>query len=255
MRHPLKSPLIQYRVNQSGRKIAQSGREIRPTAGQKGVSIMVKHVILSSAALLLAGSAALAKPVVQPDIGFTMHAFPLQRAATVPPSQPPNLYPLNAQFGQLPSNYNGQDQWPCYGGNTNCSSIDQNGVVVGIPVSAWSLSSCDTATPCGQIYFFYQDLTGDQTDDMILTVSVKQGSNYIFDKGPVNLGPDPYYNEVVVFSGDKAFGTQGQTGRGNGWCAGTRHTCVDPVAGLANGEVTIQVGPYQMKQKFSFYLN
>jgi hypothetical protein len=227
---------------------------------EKGVFKMSGLSILASAALFLASSAALAAgPGQQPDIGFTAHAFPLQRSGSLPPSEPPNLYPLNAQFGQLPTNYDGQDQWPCYGGGADCSSINSNGVVVGIPVNAWSLSACDNdslpATPCGQIYFFYQDLTGDTTDDLILTVTVKQGSNYIFAKGPANLGPNPYYEEVVVFSGDKAFGTQGQSGKGNGWCAGSKHTCVDPVAGVANGEAVIQVGPYEMKEKFSFYLN
>jgi hypothetical protein len=227
---------------------------------EKGVFKMSRLSILASAALFFASSAALAAgPGQQPDIGFTALAFPLQRSGSVPPSEPPNLYPLNAQFGQLPTNYDGQDQWPCYGGGADCSSINSNGVVVGIPVNAWSLSACDNnsppANPCGQVYFFYQDVTGDTTDDLILTVTVKQGSNYIFAKGPADLGPNPYYEEVVVFSGDKAFGTQGQSGKGNGWCAGSKHTCVDPVAGVANGVATMQVGPYEMKQKFSFYLN
>jgi hypothetical protein len=217
---------------------------------------MFKAVFLISAAAVLAGSTALA--AARGQNGFKAHAVPISQTGAFHPSIPAGLYPMNAQFTLLPSNYTGTDQWPCYGGGAECSSIDQNGVVLGIPVYAWSLASCDNssapATPCGQISFFYQDLTGDTTDDLILTVSVKQGSNYIFAKGPIDLGPDPYYMEDVVFSGDKAFGTQGQTGKGNGWCAGSKHICVDPVAGVADGEVVLQVGPYEMKQKFAINL-
>jgi hypothetical protein len=218
---------------------------------------MFNTAILASSALLLAGSVSYAG--TPPGNDFKARVAPIQQSGPFHPTIPAGLYPLNAQFGQLPTNYstNG-DQWPCYGGGADCSSINSNGVVLGIPVYAWSLSACNNsappATPCGQIYFFYQDLTGDTTDDLILTVEVKQGSNYIFAKGPVNLGPDPYYDEDVVFSGDKAFGTQGQAGKGNGWCAGSNHTCVDPVAGVANGEAVIQVGPYEIKQKFTFNL-
>jgi hypothetical protein len=217
---------------------------------------MFKTAILSATALVLAGSVTLAAAPAQ--IGFAAHAFPIRQSDSFLPTIPAGLYPVNAQFGQLPTNYDGTDQWPCYGGGAECSSINSNGVVLGIPVYAWSLSACDNnappANPCGQIYFFYQDLTGDTTDDLIVTVTVKQGSNYIFAKGPVDIGPNPYYYEDVVFSGDKAFGTQGQTGKGNGWCAGSKHTCVDPVAGIANGEAIIQVGPYEMKEKFTINL-
>jgi hypothetical protein len=217
---------------------------------------MRKTAILLSTALVLAGSTALASA---PRLaGFRIQAIPAQKAETVRPSVPNNLYPISAQFGYLPpKDGGGNDYWPCYtgGSNADCSSIPANGVVVGIPLyTPWLVSSCDTATPCGQLYFFYDDLTNDSTDDLVLTVTVKQGRNYIFAVGPKNLGPNPYANEVVVFSGDKAFGTQGQSGKGNGWCAGSSHVCVDPVAGVANGEAVIQVGSYRMTEKFSFYL-
>lgn len=219
---------------------------------------MLKNAMMTAAALVFSGSAALAATPTLDDFGFKVHAYPIAKSDPFRPTINPGLYPLNAQFGLLPTNYNGTDQWPCYGGGTECPSIDSNGVVVGIPINAWSLSSCDNsslpATPCGQIYFFYQDLTGDTTDHLILTVTVKQGTNFIFAKGPTDLGPDPYFNEVVVFSGDKAFGTQGQTGPGNGWCIGSHHTCVDPVAGPATGSVSMQVGHYHMGQTFKFNL-
>jgi hypothetical protein len=220
---------------------------------------MFKAALLSSSLLILAGTAALAGSAA--DIGFKAQIVPHIRTDSLLPGIPPNLYPLSGQFGNLPpQDGNGNDYWPCYtgGGNADCSSIPDGGVVVAIPTYAWSLSACDNntgpAAPCGQIYFFYQDLTGDSSDDLIVTVTVKQGNNFIFAVGPKDLGPNPYDDETVVFSGDKAFGTQGQTGKGNGWCAGSKHTCVDPVAGLASGEATIQVGSYQMHQKFSFWL-
>ena len=217
---------------------------------------MFKKPVVLSAVLVLAGSVAFADSSKLP--GFAIHALSAQKSAPTGGAVPPNLYPINAQFGYLPpKDGGGNDYWPCYtgGSNPDCSSLPGNGVVVGVPLyTPWSLSSCDTSTPCGQIYFFYDDLTNDSTDDLTITVTVKQGTNYIYAVGPRDIGPNPFANEVVVFSGDKAFGTQGQTGRGNGWCAGSRHTCVDPVAGVANGEAIIQVGPYQMKEKFSFYL-
>jgi hypothetical protein len=227
----------------------------------EGKLAMFKMTMMSSAALVLAGSVALADTAVRSDFPFTSHAVPIGKSVSFLPSVTPNLYPLSAQFGNLPpKDVNGNDYWPCYtgGSNSDCSSIPNGGVVGGIPVYAWPLSACDNnsspATPCGQIYFFYQDLTGDTTDDLILTVTVKQGTNFIFAKGPENLGPNPYLNEVVVFAGDKAFGTQGQFGKGNGWCAGSKLTCVDPVQGLATGSVTIQVGPYKMHQTFKIWL-
>jgi hypothetical protein len=217
---------------------------------------MIKRTMLFSAALVLAGSAAFADAPKLP--GFRISGFSAQSSQPARPSAPANLYPIDAQFGYLPpKDGNGNDYWPCYtgGSNADCSSLPANGVVVGIPLyTPWSVSACDTSTPCGQIYFFYDDLTNDSTDDLIVTVTVKQGSNYIFAVGPQDIGPNPFANEVVVFSGDKAFGTQGQSGKGNGWRAGSKRTCVDPAAGVANGEAIIQVGSYQMKEKFSFYL-
>jgi hypothetical protein len=217
---------------------------------------MLKKLFAISAALVFAGSVASAGTAKLP--GLRIQAVPMPKSGSLHPTVPANLYPISAQFGYLPpKDGSGNDYWPCYtgGSNADCSSIPANGVVVGIPLyTPWSVSACNTSTPCGQIYFFYDDLTNDSTDDLIVTVTVKQGTNYILAVGPKDIGPNPFANEVVVFSGDKAFGTQGQAGKGNGWCAGTRHTCVDPVAGVANGEAVIQVGPYHMKEKFNFYL-
>src|SRR5580698_5035481 len=113
---------------------------------------MLRFAMAASTALLLASSAASASPSGKELSGFRAHGVPLGREGSFLPSVPAGLYPLNAQFGQLPSDYNGTDQWPCYGGAANCSSIDQNGVVLGIPVYAWSLSACNNntapATPC-----------------------------------------------------------------------------------------------------------
>jgi hypothetical protein len=219
---------------------------------------MFKTAILLATALTLAGPSASASSLAPSGFGFEAHAVRTGRTDSLLPQEPDNLYPLSAQFGLLPTNYDGTDLWPCYGGASECSSINPDGVVVGIPKYGWSLSSCDNssepATPCGQGYFFYQDQTNDSTDDLIVTVTVKQGNNYIFAAGPLNKGPNPFAGETVVFSGDIAFGTQGQAGKGNGWCADTKRTCVNPVAGPANFEAVVQVGSYVMKQKFTFYL-
>ncbi len=221
---------------------------------------MFKTAIVSGALLALAGSVPLAA-ATQSDFDFKAHAVSIPLSGPFHPNYAPGLYPLSAQFGNLPpKDGNGNDYWPCYtgGSNADCSSIPGGGVVAAIPVYAWSLSACNNssppATPCGQIYFLYQDLTGDTTDHLIVTVTVKQGNSFIFSKGPTDLGPDPFYNEVVVFSGDKAFGTQGQSGKGNGWCAGSNAICVNPVAGLATGTITIQVGTYKLHQTFKIWL-
>lgn len=222
---------------------------------------MFKKTSLSSAALLLASAAALAASPAQPGLVFKAHAVKTGQHISLHAPVIAGLYPLTAQFGLLPSkDENGQDEWPCFGGggNADCASISDGGVVVGVPNYTWSLASCDnnsgTATPCGQISFSYQDQTNDSTDHLLVTITVKQGDNFILAEGPVDMGPNPFAGQVVVLSGDTAFGTLGQSGRGNGWCAGTKHTCVDPVQGVATGMVLVQLGQYRMRERFVIYL-
>ena len=222
---------------------------------------MLKIAMLTSTALVLATSMAIAATPAQSGFAFDVKAVPIQRNDSLLPQPAPNLYPLSMMMGTLPpTDEEGNIYWPCWTdtGNSACSSIPNGGLVAAAPTYEWSLSACDNdsppATPCGQPYFLYQDLTNDSTDDLIVTVTVKQGSNFIFAVGPENHGPNPFAGETVVFSGEKAFGTQGQSGKGNGWCAGSKHTCVNPVAGLATGEAIVQVGPYEMKEKFNIWL-
>jgi hypothetical protein len=214
-------------------------------------------MILSSAALMLTAFGAVAHTHAPNDFGLKAYGVSAGKQGSFLRPVAPNLYPLSAEFGLLPTNYDGTDEWPCYGGGAACSSIDPNGLVLGIPEYTWSLSACDNnnlpATPCGQINVIYQDATGDTTDDLIFTLAVKQGSNFILARTR-DFGPNPFSGGTAIIYGDKAFGTQGASGKGNGWCAGSTHTCVNPVAGLAIGEATVQVGSYELKQKFSIWL-
>ena len=70
----------------------------------------------------------------------------------------------------------------------DCSQIAAGGVVIGQVAYTQSLANCDAsaagAPNCGQIFWFYEDDTGDNTDDLVATIVVKQGKNYIMDTGP-----------------------------------------------------------------------
>ena len=158
----------------------------------------------------------------------------------------------------------GNDEWPCFpnGSNPNdadCSSIATGGVVIGQPAYTQSFSACDASSSdspnCGQIFWFYEDDTGDGTDDLVVSIVVKQGKNYIMDTGPFNFGPNPYpAGSVVVIWDDTAFGTLGETGPGNGFCAGSTETCVNPVKGVASVTVTTTVGTSTINSKFNIFL-
>lgn len=217
---------------------------------------MMRKLLLSSAMLMTAGSTALA--------GVHLHTL------AVPAHHPgifanspviPNVYPMNAEFVYLPPiDGQGNDEWPCFGGQNqaDCSNIALGGVVLGTPQYVWPLASCDAnmngAPNCGQINWFYEDDTNDTTDHLYFSLKVKQGSKYILDVGPVDYGVNPFAGMQVVIYFDAAFGTLGQSGLGNGFCAGTQERCVNPHAGAATAVATTTVGPYTTKQKFQIYL-
>ncbi len=169
------------------------------------------------------------------------------------------LEQLSSGFGVLPPvDSGGNDEWPCFPGqNANgadCSSIATGGVVIGTPAYTQSFADCDAdasgAANCGQFFWFYQDDTGDTTDDLVVSIVVKQGKNYILNTGPFNFGPNPFGSTpgtVIVISDDTAFGTLGQTGPGNGFCAGSTETCSNPVAGPAVATMTTTVGKSTIK--------
>ena len=173
------------------------------------------------------------------------------------------LEELSSGFGVLPPvDGSGNDEWPCFpnqnANGADCSSIATGGVVIGQPAFTQSFSACDadsdSSTNCGQVFSFYEDDTGDNTDDLVVSIVVKQGKNYIMDTGPYNFGPNPFSpGTVIVISDDTAFGTLGQTGPGNGYCAGSTETCVNPVPGKATATFTITVGISTIKATVSMF--
>jgi len=175
------------------------------------------------------------------------------------------LEQLSSGFGVLPPvDGSGNDEWPCFpnqnANGADCSSIATGGVVIGTPAYTQSFAACDAnasgAPNCGQAFWFYQDDTGDSTDDLVVSIVVKQGKNYILDTGPFDFGPNPFGGApgtVVVISDDTAFGTLGQTGPGNGFCAGSTETCANPVAGPAVATMTTTVGKSTIKTTVNMF--
>jgi hypothetical protein len=206
------------------------------------------------------------------------------------------LYGVTQAFAGSPypnwlTNTDGVELWPCFGdggGNGNCPTIGNpvipfSGIAVGIPYFVWSLANCDGTTngtqvpyvqdqgetwnpyaingyyiPCGQINTFYQDYAGDNTDDILWSAVVMQGTSVIADTGIQDWGVNPYGGgQLIVFYQDFNFGALGDMGPNNGNCvpnynyptsspgtltypvitAGGK-TCVDPVAGPATILVT-----------------
>jgi hypothetical protein len=170
------------------------------------------------------------------------------------------LFQLATGMGVLPPlDGGGLDQWPCFGGSPDCSTIAAGGVVIGTPSYTKSLTACDAnvvgAPNCGQIFWFYEDDTGDNTDHLIVSITVKQGANYILDTGNFDFGPNPFpAGSVIIISDDTAFGTLGAVGKNNGFCAGSGKTCVNPVAGVANVVVNTKVGTSKISAKFNLNL-
>lgn len=217
---------------------------------------MIRKLLLFSAALMLAGSTAFAGVHVKAVASGAAHSGIFSNRPVAP-----NLYPMNSEFVYLPpKDGQGNDEWPCFGGENqaDCSNIALGGVVLGTPQYVWPLASCDAdvngAPNCGQINWFYEDDSGDTTDHLFLSLKVKQNGKYILDVGPVDYGVNPFAGMQVVIYFDAAFGTLGQTGPGNGFCAGTKKTCVNPQQGLATAVATTTVGPYTTRQKFQIYL-
>ena len=170
------------------------------------------------------------------------------------------LFQLSQGFGVLPPlDGSGADEWPCFGGSADCSTIAPGGVVIGAPAYTQSLAACDadsaSSTNCGQVFWFYEDDTGDNTDDLIVSIVVKQGLNFILDTGNFDFGPNPFpAGSVIIISDDVAFGTLGETGKNNGYCAGSKKVCSDPVAGVATVTVTTKVGASKITGKFNINL-
>ncbi|HEY4841798.1 MAG TPA: hypothetical protein VIH78_07515 [Terriglobales bacterium] len=192
---------------------------------------------------------------------------PADAGQVFPPKGPvekKRLEQLSSGFGVLPPvDGGGNDEWPCFpnqnANGADCSSIATGGVVIGQPAFTQSLANCDasasSAPNCGQFFSFYEDDTGDTTDDLVVSIVVKQGVKYILDTGTVDLGTNPFpAGSVVVIYDDTAFGTLGQTGPGNGFCGGSTETCVNPVKGPATATFTITVGTSTIKTTIDMFL-
>jgi hypothetical protein len=210
--------------------------------------------------------------------------------ASVPP---PRLVSLQATMTQvyptIGANADGFDLWPCFGfspsGNPDCPTVGDptiqlptGGVVLGFPSYVWQLASnsrnadgigCDALLngttgvapaqyrPCGQIATWYEDETGDSTDDLLQRIVVTQGGRTIYDSGTVDYGPagpSVSYPVDVILSTDANFGfwPGAALGPNNGNCSADTNypltspawpqkvyavaggqTCEEPVSGVA----------------------
>jgi hypothetical protein len=143
------------------------------------------------------------------------------------------------------------DLWPCFGGGSfagtantqpDCSYIGSSSsdatvslpaeVVIGSPSYTWYLSAntattqpygCDGSSAsdinhfCAQAINYYEDDSGDTTDDLTWSITVTQGSNTIYDSGTQDYGPNPYGGllasegvaPVIIFYEDLNFGLLG----------------------------------------------
>ena len=186
------------------------------------------------------------------------------------------------------------DEWPCdptWGApySTYCPTITGDnawggGIVIGYPdysieyagdttlangdppcfyTSVPALTSQGVLPFCTQILNFWEDDTGDTTDELYQTIVALQGSTIILDTGVIDWGTngDGTGNPAENFEWiDVLFGTFGQTGVNNGMCLkansiyavgnegpywqyASAKTCGQPVPGAATVTVTTYTGP------------
>ena len=217
-------------------------------------SLFQVSVLLVIVAFCFSGQQALAQHHLQ------AHVVPGSQLRGVNPPAVSHLFQLSLGMGVLPPlDGGGADFWPCFGGQADCATIPAGGVVIGSPAFTQSLAACDantaTSPACGQLFWFYEDETGDNVSHLKASIVVKQGANFILDSGTIDFGPNPFpAGSVIVFSDDTAFGTLGGVGANNGFCAGSKKTCVNPVAGLAAVTVTTRVGTSKIVGKFNINL-
>jgi hypothetical protein len=196
-----------------------------------------------------------------------VHVTPSKHSLAVPNTGDGVLVPLAAGFSALPpQDGNGYDEWPCQPANpdadndADCSSIAAGGLVIGTPAYTWSLADCDADTPtstnCGQVFWSYEDDTGDNTDDLVVSIVAKQGTAVLLDTGDINLGVNTAaVGSIVVLSQDAAFGTLGATGKNNGYCAGSKKVCSNPLpTAPITIVVTTDIGRYKLMKSFKIVL-
>ena len=128
-------------------------------------------------------------------------------APQVNPAPPANLYGLDQAFTAFALDSNSADAWPCFGNtaspSADCSTIQDGGVVVGVPSYVWSFANCDADTngtsntsyvPCGQTETWYEDDSGTgATFDLTYVITATQVQSgvkqYLVDSGTVDFGP------------------------------------------------------------------
>jgi len=147
----------------------------------------------------------------------------------------PGLIGGELAMGTLPpTDGSGNPYWPCFtgGSDADCSAIPAGGWVSGIPFITWSKSGCLNTT-CAQLTWWFQDNTTDATDDLIITITAKQGSKTVLNSGALDFGPNPFPGGVlVVLTSYVGFGTEE--------CA--VGTCKNPASGDVTLETEVQVG-------------
>jgi hypothetical protein len=249
-------------------------------------------LLIAIVALCACGPMAIAKTklvaVQLPESRVTANATALAPAPGLyPVTQMFTSTPYNASLpgNGWTNNLDGSELWPCFGGELDCPTtgypaIPFHGVTIGVPSYFHTLSACDGTTngtqvpytwdqgqtvfpysingyyvPCGQILTLYHDLTGDTTDDLLVSIVVKQGDNVIADSGIQDNGQNPFgnagANDIIFSYQDFNFGALGVAGPNNGNCVPSFNypvssfpydgfftvaagkTCVDPVAGPA----------------------
>jgi len=78
--------------------------------------------------------------------------------------------------------------WPCFGGDADCSSTPNGGMVMGTPIQNWSLANCSVkGSPCGQLFWTFEDDTTD--GDLTVSFTVKQGKTTIQSEKPQHYSP------------------------------------------------------------------
>jgi hypothetical protein len=200
-----------------------------------------------------------------------------------------NLYGLQAAFTQVyptpGANADLTDIWPCFGNsstpNGDCPTIGNptitfpsGAAALGAPAYVWLLANpgangygCDSSTngttstsylPCGQTETWYEDDTGDTTDELLYSLVVTQGTTVLVDSGTVDFGVNTFGGltpppDVIIY-GDQNFGNWAgaTTGPNNANCTADVNyplaaaanpgsvyivaagkTCNNPVAGAA----------------------